>query len=58
MSPQHLQICYVDDGTRHGAGVCCEGYAFNTLWPRVGIAAAAIELAVGNAEELRKYRSP
>lgn len=35
-----------------------EGIAFNALWPRVGIATAAIEFAVGNAEELRKCRKP
>jgi citronellol/citronellal dehydrogenase len=34
------------------------GIAFNSLWPRVGIATAAIEFAVGNAEELRKCRKP
>jgi len=32
--------------------------AFNSLWPRVGIATAAIEFAVGDAEELRKCRKP
>lgn len=30
----------------------------NALWPRVGIATAAIEFAVGDAEELRKCRKP
>jgi citronellol/citronellal dehydrogenase len=34
------------------------GVAFNSLWPRVGIATAAIEFAVGNPEELRKCRKP
>jgi len=34
------------------------GVAFNSLWPRIGIATAAIEFAVGNAEELRKCRKP
>lgn len=34
------------------------GIAFNSLWPRVGIATAAIEFAVGNADELRKCRKP
>lgn len=35
-----------------------EGIAFNSLWPRVGIATAAIEFAVGNRDELRKCRKP
>lgn len=35
-----------------------EGIAFNALWPRVGIATAAIQFAVGDAEELRKCRKP
>ena len=35
-----------------------EGIAFNALWPRVGVATAAIEFAVGNPEELRKCRKP
>jgi citronellol/citronellal dehydrogenase len=35
-----------------------EGIAFNALWPRVGIATAAIEFAVGNRDELRKCRKP
>ncbi|MDB5583588.1 MAG: short-chain dehydrogenase [Bradyrhizobium sp.] len=35
-----------------------EGIAFNSLWPRVGIATAAIEFAVGNADELGRCRSP
>lgn len=32
--------------------------AFNSLWPRIGIATAAIEYAVGNSDELRKCRKP
>lgn len=35
-----------------------EGIACNALWPRYGIATAAIEFAVGNADELRKCRKP
>jgi citronellol/citronellal dehydrogenase len=35
-----------------------EGIAFNALWPRVGIATAAIEFAVGNRDELRRCRTP
>jgi citronellol/citronellal dehydrogenase len=35
-----------------------EGIAFNALWPRVGIATAAIEFAVGNRDELLKCRKP
>ena len=35
-----------------------EGIAFNALWPRVGVATAAIEFAVGNPEELWKCRKP
>lgn len=35
-----------------------EGIAFNCLWPRVGIATAAIEFAVGDAGELAKCRKP
>ena len=35
-----------------------EGIACNCLWPRVGIATAAIEFAVGDAGELRKCRKP
>jgi citronellol/citronellal dehydrogenase len=34
------------------------GIAFNALWPRVGIATAAIEFAVGDREELRRCRTP
>jgi len=34
------------------------GVAFNSLWPRVGIATAAIEFAVGDAEALRQCRKP
>lgn len=35
-----------------------QGVAFNCLWPRFGIATAAIEFAVGDAEQLRKCRKP
>lgn len=35
-----------------------QGIAFNSLWPRVGIATAAIEFAVGDKDELRKCRKP
>jgi len=35
-----------------------EGIAFNALWPRVGIATAAIEFAVADADALRKCRKP
>jgi citronellol/citronellal dehydrogenase len=35
-----------------------DGIAFNALWPRVGIATAAIEFAVGNRDELRRCRTP
>jgi citronellol/citronellal dehydrogenase len=35
-----------------------DGIAFNSLWPRVGIATSAIEFAVGNREELRRCRKP
>jgi citronellol/citronellal dehydrogenase len=35
-----------------------DGIAFNALWPRVGIATAAIEFAVGNRDELRRCRKP
>jgi citronellol/citronellal dehydrogenase len=35
-----------------------EGIAFNALWPRYGIATAAIEFAVGNREELQRCRTP
>ena len=35
-----------------------EGIAFNALWPRFGIATAAIEFAVGNREELKRCRKP
>ena len=34
------------------------GIAFNSLWPRIGIATAAIEFAVGDRDELRKCRKP
>lgn len=34
------------------------GIAFNALWPRVGIATAAIEFAVGSEAELAKCRKP
>lgn len=35
-----------------------EGIAFNALWPRFGIATAAIEFAVGDREQLRRCRKP
>lgn len=35
-----------------------EGIAFNALWPRIGIATAAIEFAVGDRDELRRCRTP
>lgn len=35
-----------------------DGIAFNSLWPRVGIATSAIEFAVGSSDELRKCRKP
>lgn len=35
-----------------------EGIAFNSLWPRVGIATSAIEFAVGNSDELKRCRKP
>jgi citronellol/citronellal dehydrogenase len=35
-----------------------EGIAFNALWPRVGVATAAIEFAVGDADALRRCRKP
>jgi citronellol/citronellal dehydrogenase len=35
-----------------------DGIAFNSLWPRIGVATAAIEFAVANREELRKCRKP
>jgi citronellol/citronellal dehydrogenase len=34
------------------------GIAFNALWPRFGIATAAIEFAVASSDELRKCRKP
>jgi citronellol/citronellal dehydrogenase len=40
------------------AEFAADGIAFNSLWPRVGIATAAIEFAVGNRDELRKCRKP
>ncbi len=40
------------------AEFAAEGIAFNSLWPRVGIATSAIEFAVANREELRKCRKP
>ncbi len=35
-----------------------EGIAFNALWPRTGIATAAIEFALAGAEGLRHCRTP
>jgi len=35
-----------------------DGIAFNALWPRFGIATAAIEFAVGDAEEMKRCRHP
>jgi citronellol/citronellal dehydrogenase len=35
-----------------------DGVAFNALWPRYGIATAAIEFAVADAAELRRCRTP
>ena len=40
------------------AEFAAEGIACNALWPRFGIATAAIEFAVGDADELRKCRKP
>ena len=35
-----------------------EGIAFNALWPRYGIATAAIEFAAADAEQLKHCRTP
>jgi citronellol/citronellal dehydrogenase len=35
-----------------------DGIAFNCLWPRYGVATAAIEFAVGDKEELKRCRTP
>ena len=35
-----------------------DGIAFNSLWPRFGVATAAIEFAVGDKEQLRRCRKP
>lgn len=35
-----------------------DGIAFNSLWPRYGIATSAIEFATGNKEHLRHCRTP
>jgi citronellol/citronellal dehydrogenase len=35
-----------------------DGVAFNALWPRYGVATAAIEFAVADAEALRRCRKP
>jgi citronellol/citronellal dehydrogenase len=35
-----------------------QGVAANTLWPRVGIATAAIQFALADDEELKKCRTP
>jgi citronellol/citronellal dehydrogenase len=35
-----------------------EGIAFNALWPRYGIATAAIEFAVGDSDQLQRCRTP
>ena len=35
-----------------------EGIAFNALWPRFGIATAAIEFAAADADQLRMCRTP
>jgi len=35
-----------------------EGIAFNSLWPRYGIATAAIEFAAADAEQLKHCRTP
>ena len=35
-----------------------DGIAFNALWPRYGIATAAIEFATGNRDQLRNCRTP
>lgn len=34
------------------------GVAANTLWPRIGVATAAIEFTLADSEELRKCRKP
>jgi citronellol/citronellal dehydrogenase len=53
--------------TKYGMSMCtlgmseeyrADGIAFNSLWPRMGVATAAIEFATANAEELRKCRKP
>jgi citronellol/citronellal dehydrogenase len=53
--------------TKYGMSMCvlgmseefrAEGIAFNALWPRMGIATAAIEFGTANTEELRKCRKP
>jgi citronellol/citronellal dehydrogenase len=35
-----------------------DGVAFNALWPRYGVATAAIEFAVADSAELRRCRKP
>lgn len=35
-----------------------EGIAFNSLWPRFGVATAAIEFAVGDSEQMKYCRRP
>jgi citronellol/citronellal dehydrogenase len=35
-----------------------DGIAFNSLWPRYGIATAAIEFAAADAEQLKHCRTP
>jgi len=54
ISKYGMSMCTLGMAAEYAA----DGIAFNSLWPRVGIATAAIEFAVGNSDELRKCRRP
>lgn len=54
ISKYGMSMCTLGMAAEYAA----EGIAFNSLWPRVGIATAAIEFAVADRDELRKCRKP
>jgi len=67
MDPKWLANNVAYTITKYGMSMCtlgmseefrAEGIAFNALWPRMGVATAAIEFATASADELKKCRKP
>lgn len=67
MAPQWFADHIAYTMTKYGMSMCTlgmaeefrdHGVAVNALWPRIGIATAAIEFAVSDKEQLRRCRKP